>query len=226
MIALTSISPKHINEDIQEKAIESWVALDMNVCSFNSKEEIELLQKRFRNVTFIEVELYNKKCKIDSLLEYARLSDDDEFVIINSDILLFDKHGYMQKIKSVLQTSSVIAKRRDFKNDINKNRLFIDGIDVFFLHKNYLDIFPKTNFVLGECWHDYQTPYTLLINNIDVYLIENNFAYHRVHNTQYSVQLWRDYAAHFMEINGIKMRGAENLNRYIYDFIMNRVKAI
>lgn len=226
MIALTSISPKHINEDIQEKAVESWIALGMEVCSFNSKEEIDLLKNRFPNVKFFEVELINKKCKIDYLLDYARESEDSEFVIINSDILLFDTKGYMDKIVEVLPHSAVIAKRRDFINDINKSRLFIDGIDVFFLHKNYLHIFPKTDFVLGECWHDYQTPYTLLMNNIRVYLITENFAYHRMHNTQYSVQLWKDYAMHFMSVNGLKIKGPQTLNRYIYDFIMTRVKEL
>lgn len=226
MIALTSIAPKHINEDIQEIAVASWIDSGFKVYSFNSQEEIDLLQKKFPQVNFVEVELLNKKCKIDYLLNFARQSSEDEFVIINSDIIIYDTKGYLPKIKEVLPHGAVIAKRRDFINNVNENRVFLDGIDVFFLHKNYLHVFPPTDFVLGECWHDYQTPYALIQNNIPVYMITDKFAYHRMHNTQYSIDLWKQYARHFADVNGIKFRNAEGLNRMIYKHIADNCKEL
>jgi hypothetical protein len=226
MIALTSIAPKHINEDIQEIAVASWIELGFNVYSFNGASEIELLQKKFPQVNFVEVELFNKKCKIDYLLNFARSSEESDFCMINSDIILYDTLGYMPKIKRVLPTSSVIVKRRDFLNNVNHNKVFLDGIDVFFIHKNYLHVFPPTDFVLGECWHDYQTPYALIKNNIDVYMLTDKFAYHRMHNTQYSVELWKHYAKHFAQVNGIKYRNAETLSTTIYKEIVNNSKEL
>jgi hypothetical protein len=226
MIALTSIAPKHINEDIQEIAINSWIDLGLNIYSFNGKEEIEFLQSKFPQVNFIEVELFNRKCKIDSLLDFARESSEKEFCIINSDIILFDTLGYLPKIKNVLPSASVIAKRRDFTNNVNQNRLFLDGIDVFFIHSNYLHIFPKTNFVLGECWHDYQTPYAIIQNNIPLYMITDKFAYHRMHNTQYSTELWKSYGRHFAEVNGIKARNIQDLSTKTYKYIVEQSKEL
>lgn len=226
MIALTSIAPKHINEDIQEICVASWIELNIDVYSFNSKEEIDILQKKFPLVNFIEVQLYNRKCKIDSLLDFARNSSEDSFVIINSDIILYDTTNYMDKIKRVLPNEAVIVKRRDFINNVNKNKLFVDGIDVFFIHKNYLNVFPKTNFVLGECWHDYQTPYALIQNGIGVYMITDKFAYHRMHNSQYSIPLWKEYAKHFAEVNGINVKNAETLSRTIYEHIVKNTKEL
>ena len=44
MIACTSISPKHTNNDIQLKAVNSWIELGIKVYSFNNKQECKDLQ--------------------------------------------------------------------------------------------------------------------------------------------------------------------------------------
>jgi hypothetical protein len=54
MIALTSISPKHINGDVQALAINSWTNLGLRVYSFNNANEISILKDKYKNVTFIE----------------------------------------------------------------------------------------------------------------------------------------------------------------------------
>ena len=52
--AVTSISPSHINKDCQQRAIDSWNELGMEVYSMNCKNEIEILKELYTGVTFIE----------------------------------------------------------------------------------------------------------------------------------------------------------------------------
>jgi hypothetical protein len=89
-----------------------------------------------------------------------------------------------------------------------------------------LHVFPPTDFVLGECWHDYQTPYVLMKNNIDVYMLTDKFAYHRMHNSQYSIELWKQYAKHFAQVNGIRYKNSESLSTSIYKEIVNNSKEL
>ena len=224
MKALTSISPKHINYPLQKIAVDSWKKLGFDVYSFNNRFEIEILKKDF-DVNFIEVEteesIYGKPLvKVDKLLNFT----EGSFCIINSDIILYDMYGVMKKINERIEHSASIVKRRDFVNNINDNQVFQMGIDVFFLHSNYANKIPASDFVLGECWHDYSYPYALIKSGIDVHLVREPFAFHRMHNTQYSIQKWRDLAQHFMNVYKVKAKSAEKLNIIIYDEIMRAVK--
>ena len=54
MIAITSIARRHVNRDIQHKAVQSWIDLGMKVYSMNGKAECDRLRELYPNVTFIE----------------------------------------------------------------------------------------------------------------------------------------------------------------------------
>jgi hypothetical protein len=144
MIALTSITPKHIHEDIQSVAIDSWVKLGFKVYSFNNAKEILLLSDKYKNVTFIESKSleddYGKPVVgLKSLLDFASASEDEHICLINSDIILDDSHNVLPSIIHKQPSEATIVKRRDFHNDINRNRVFEYGIDVF--------LFIKTTYI-------------------------------------------------------------------------------
>jgi len=229
MIALTSISPKHINEDIQNLAINSWVNLGFKVYSFNNSKEIAILKDNYKNVTFIESRSGEEKfgrplIYLDTLLDFAKAQDDTNICLINSDIILNDSWTLLPEIIENLSNRATIVKRRDFINDINDSKVFESGIDVFFIHKNYIDLIPKSEFAIGACWWDYHVPYSLMKANIPVKHLREPFAFHRLHNTQYPMKEWEALGHEFKHLHNVKARSIMQLNNIIYAHIMDNVK--
>lgn len=228
MIALTSITPKHIHEEIQSVAIDSWVKLGFKVYSFNNAKEIGLLNNKYKNVTFIESksleDVYDKPVVgLKSLLDFASTSEDEHICLINSDIILDDSHNVLPSIIHKQPSEATIVKRRDFNNDINRNRVFEYGIDVFFIHKNYLHLIKDNNFALGICWWDYTVPYSLIKSGIRVNLLKEPLAYHRIHNTQYSHESWFNLARVFAMLHNVRYKNPMQVNTQVYTEIMNNV---
>jgi hypothetical protein len=229
MIALTSISPKHINEDIQGTAINSWVNLGLKVYSFNNSKEIAILKDNYKNVTFIESISGEHKfgrplIYLDTLLDFAKTQDDTDICLINSDIILNDSWTLLPEIIEKLPHRATIVKRRDFINDINDNKVFESGIDVFFIHKNYIDLIPRSEFAIGACWWDYHVPYSLMKANIPVKFLREPFAFHRLHNVQYSAKEWEALGHEFKHLHSVRTRSIMQLNNIIYAYIMDNVK--
>ena len=94
MIAITSIAPKHINNDIQLKAIQSWVELGMVVYSMNSKAEVEILSNIYPMVNFIVTDktmelIYQKPyVSLTAIFDWCKTQSDNYICLINSDIEL------------------------------------------------------------------------------------------------------------------------------------------
>lgn len=226
MIALTSITPSHINENIQEIAVNSWLKLGFEVFSFNGAKEIEILKPKYPQVTFIESPTYESiygkpKVGIDSILEFEH--EDSERCVINSDIILIDSKNVFPKIRERLPDEATIVQRLDFINDVNKCNTFRSGIDVFFLHKNYLHLINGKGFVMGECYWDYQVPYSLLTNHKKVHLLKEPFAYHRMHNTQYGINHWHNLGMYFSKLHGLNFKNSMQVNDYAFDYIFKNV---
>lgn len=224
MIAITSIAPKHINGDIQKLAIDSWVALGFKVYSLNCKKEIESYGVNYPNVEFIEsptMEAIFSKPLIGlrTMLDFANSQEDNEICFINSDILLFDTFNVLPTIKSRLPNEATIVQRKDFINDINVNRTFRDGIDVFFVHKNYLHLIKDDGFAISQCWWDYTIPYSLMKENKVVYLLKEPLAYHRMHNSQYLISEWFRLGTKFGALHGIKSKRVTDIAQLSFDYI-------
>ncbi len=227
MIALTSITPVHINENIQEIAVNSWLKLGFEVFSFNGAKEIEILKTKYPKVTFIESETYEgiygkPKVGIDSMLEFEH--SDPERCLINSDIILIDSLNVLPTIGKRLPHESTIVQRLDFINDVNKCNTFRSGIDVFFIHTNYSHLIDCKGFVMGECYWDYQVPYCLLINHKTVHLLKEPLAYHRMHNAQYGINHWQNLGMVFAKKHGLRFKNSMQVNDYAFDYIFKNVK--
>lgn len=227
MIALTSISPKHINQGIQKIAVQSWLDLGMEVVSMNSEKEIELLKEEYKGtkVKFIashrtmEVKFGRPLITINALLDYAKDQKDDHFMIINSDIIIKDVCDTLPGIRQRMENAVTMVKRRDFETDINKNEVFDSGIDIFFIHKKFLNIFPQAIYCIGECWWDYWIPYVLLQNGITVHKLNEPFAFHKKHNIQYDMYKWGWIAEYFKLDHNLKGKNAAQLNQYVFNYI-------
>lgn len=213
MIAITSISPNHRNNDIQAKSVASWIDLGFIVYSLNVLDEVHILMRKdcYKKVNFIAVpELLTTKSifgkpyvKINTLLNFGLSCNSEVFALINSDIELYDSSETLLFIESTVRRGSfVYASRFDYNNSINENKSPIAyGIDVFFFNKKNARLLPQNDFSMGQCWWDYWLPYTMIKNEIESIGIEAPFAYHKSHEIQWNESQWSIAKQFFLNEN-------------------------
>lgn len=206
MKALTSISPYHVNNEQQSKAVKSWIDLGLEVYSFNHYKEIELLKDAYPDVTFIGTyqtmeNTFNKPyVRVNAVLDWCKDQMDDHFCIVNSDIEL--KVNSLDNIKLEMESSIVMANRVNHNGDYIGGQYTL-GIDVFFIHKKWLGAFSQTIFCFGQCFWDYWIPYSASKAGIDTTFIQQDIAYHLNHNAQYNHDQWLKCGRYFQWEQGL-----------------------
>jgi len=194
MIIITSIAPVHLND--QKKAVDSWNNLGFKVYSLNNKKEIEVLKGEYKNVNFVETSRTMEKhfdkpvVQISAMLDFAKTLDHEYFLFVNSDIELTDDYNIFEGVKKEMQSKVIIANRQDYGNDKNKHAIYHAGIDMFFIHKKFLNIYPQSMYACGQCFWDYWIPFTAMKSGIDIALLQNVVGFHHKHELQYSHDNW------------------------------------
>ncbi len=230
MVVLTSISPSHINKDIQQKAVNSWGKLGLEVYSFNHPSEIDRLN-HYKGVNFIQTEktmqhVFGKPyVQINALLDFAKEQDED-ICLINSDIELGYDQELLEKIKLQLNDKIVIAHRNDYDKSKKDAQPYVLGIDVFFINRKFLDIFPPSLFCMGNCHWDYSIPFTAIKNGIEVINLQNKFAYHKKHPVQYSEKNWGVTGAYFMLEHNLDIDNIGRLTELVFNFLKLNTKKV
>ena len=235
MIACTSISPKHANNDIQLVAVNSWLSLGLKVYSFNNKKECQDLAPLYPNVTFIETHRtlehhYGKPyVSINAVLDWCKEQKEDNFCLINSDIELRTDKETIKRIEYKMVNTVVLANRVNYDNDYRGSQYLL-GIDVFFLHKKFIGIYEQSQFCFGQCFWDYWIPYQASKHSIDVAFIKQNIAYHKNHAAQYSHDHWMKSGQYFIWQNQLyqfhPIQGVGKMSTFVYNYIYNYSKRI
>lgn len=230
MIACTSISPKHANNDIQLKAVNSWHDLGLKVYSFNCKKECEQLASMYPNVAFIETNRtmehhFGKPyVQINAIFDWAKQQKEDYFCLINSDIELKTDKDTIVRIASEMNNSILMANRVNYDEDYRGTQ-YLHGIDVFFIHKKWLDLYPQTIFCLGQCHFDYWIPFTASKHGVNIYFIKQDIAFHKNHNVQYSEENWNKTGRYFMWNNDLYQfhptQGIGKMSTFVFNYIYN-----
>lgn len=228
MIAITSVSPTHINSDQQIKAVKSWIDCGMQVYSMNCESECELLKDLYPDVIFISttqtMQLTFKKpyVRINAVLDWCKEQDEDNFCIINSDIEL--KINDFSGIEKEMESAIVLANRIDYEVAYSGSQYTL-GIDVFFIHKKWLYSFSQTIFCFGQCFWDYWIPYSATKKGIEVTFIKQDIAFHKTHNAQYNHDQWLQTARYFLwehglyNYNSTLVQDLGRMNKDIYNYI-------
>lgn len=183
MIIVTSLSPGHKNRENQIEAVKSWQ--DKGRCySMNGAGESVEMDGIEIILTSRTTGYYTGKplVSINAIIDYAIQAQDD-LLIVNSDIIL----GELPEFKT---DGITIFSRYDYHIDINQNKLFYAGFDVFHIPVRLLTIFPPSVYALGAAWFDYWIPYTCMKLNIPIYYPPGKFAFHKVHEVQYPYDQW------------------------------------
>lgn len=235
MIACTSISPTHINKDIQTEAVNSWINLGMKVYSFNCKAEVMQLKPLYPQVTFIETfrtmdMTYGKPLvAINAVLDWCKDQEDMEFCLINSDIEIRADEGIIGRIREKMGRSIVLCNRNDYIEDKNAlNNPYLLGIDIFFIHKKWMSFYPQSMHCFGMTFWDYYIPFVALKSGIDVIFVDQKIALHKAHPAQYSNESWLKSGRYFLWEQGLYQfsdtKGIGQMSTYVYNFIYNASK--
>lgn len=187
----TSIMPKGLEK--QKWAIASWLKLGFNVVSLNCAEEINILQKSFPDVEFIQTkrdgrEQFDKPViYFDDFIEYFEKSGTETCGIVNSDIFLIADEDIISFIKNQTKKSLVYGSRMDIGSleDLDGD-IYEAGFDFFFFHKSLLSCFPKSHMCLGLPWWDYWMPLVSALGETKLKKLVSPFAYHLVHSMKWN----------------------------------------
>lgn len=235
MIAITSIAPKHINEGIQAKAVKSWIACGLKVYSMNSKSECELLAPLYPDVTFIPTvrtmeQTFNKPYpSVNAIMDWCKEQYENHFCIINSDIELRCDLETIERIKIEMDNSIVMANRVNHNGDYIGAQ-YLAGIDLFFIHKKWLNSFAQTIFCLGQCHFDYWIPFSATQKGIDLTFVKQNIAYHLNHNAQYNHDQWLKTGRYFIwesnlyNFNSTSPQDIGRMSTFVYNYIYTTAK--
>ena len=231
MMAITSLSPTHINKNIQQKAVNSWSNLDMDIYSFNHPSEIELL-KHYKNVNFVATErtmkhIFDKHyVLISDMIDFAKKQNQQHICLINSDVELDNDPILLQKIRFELKDKMVICHRNDYDKNKSEGKPYVLGIDVFFLNHKHLPIYPPSLFCMGQCFWDYNIPFTAMKNDIEVINLQNKFAFHKKHNVQYSDENWKNTGKMFAMEHKLETNNIGRLNELVFNFLKLNTKKV
>jgi hypothetical protein len=202
MIAITSISPNHLNFAQQVKAIKSWQQLGIKVIAVQHTYDIDKLniQEFFPGVTFVPTidtmeKVFGKPyVKINTLIDVGYLYGDDVVMLINSDIVLDESRMLLDDIIEYVKRNEVFVyvSRWNYNGENVKDALMEQwGIDAFIFNRKHLKLIPKANYCMGQPRWDYWLPAWMLKHNILMYHVVSKFAYHRNHQQQWTMEQWR-----------------------------------
>lgn len=228
--AITSISPTHVNKDIQHKAVESWITLGMKVISINSQSECDILKPLYKDVTFVptvrtmELTFGKPLVSVSAIFDYCKIYESDNFCIINSDIELQTDKSTIERIEVKMQDYIVMANRINYETE-KVGKKYLLGIDVFFIAKKYINSFPQTMHALGMTFVDYFIPFSATKLGIQTIFIEQDIAYHKEHKQQYSHDNWLKSGRFFLWEFGLYQfsdtHGIGNMSTFVYNYIYN-----
>lgn len=229
MIFVTSISPSHVNNDQQLKAVESWLQFG-DVYSFNHKSEIQQLKEKVPKVEFVETtrtleHVYNKPyVMISAVLDWCKSKTYEQYCIINSDIEIKTTKETIEKIKAEMYNSLVLSNRVNHNGDYRGTQYLL-GIDAFFIHKRFMSIYNQSMHCFGQCFWDYWIPYTAIKKGIEVKFIKKDIAFHLDHPAQYNEDMWKKSGRYFLWENNLYQFNDRTeigtMSRFVFNFIYN-----
>lgn len=230
IVAYTSISPNHAHSNNQLSAVDSWHKLGLEIYSLNNKDEIIELKKHYPSwVNFVEARktskhIFGKPCvMINEMMDhFQQYNTGDICMLINSDIIISPPDDLINKIKSLSEICIPISHRADYRYEMKSVRKYEFGFDVFFIHKKYIDTFPQSIYSMGQTWWDYWIPYTAIKNNLNVFIIQEDFAFHKEHPLQYNEKDWVKMTEYFKWENNIDIHGSQETTNKIRSQIIKK----
>lgn len=190
---ITSISPFNIEQT--KYCLSTWRKYLNTIVAVQSKEEIQLLEKEFPEVTFVETnkfgDAFHSKCPT-----IRSLVDQGPGVIINSDISITGHSSLFEKNIATFEEDVLrCGVRFDYKNPNSKKRQNMFGIDVFCITETLKQVLVNTEFTIGQPGWDYYFVLEADRNNLTIKTQRYPIMFlHKTHTTNW--HRWKLTQAH------------------------------
>lgn len=220
MLIISSLSPSHINSDLQNLCSLSWSRFGDVYC-LQADGEAEGLKSTYAHVKFISTlrttkGLLNKPLvSINAMIDQGK-KKKESVLLINSDILLKD-------LPELNQDGVTVFQRNDYTLSYDDGVNFQNGYDAFYIPEKLLHIFPLSIYAMGACWWDYWIPYRAIRNNIPVYL-NSSSAFHKKHNIQWQQKEWEFFGRYFGLENNLPHRDIGQMGLFVLNTIKRYLK--
>lgn len=217
MEILTSISPRHYNQQAQSVATATWSEGGYKPVSLNAPNEVD--RSAYPNVKFVDTDQTMKGVMkagyvmISAFLDHAIKSGAEHLVLMNSDIAI------AESIDQLVDRSSeglVFANRHDHNGDFANPTPYLYGFDAFIIHRKYFDLIPRSMFCMGQTWWDYWLPYRFIMAGVPVQLASDPIFLHHRHPVQYDSAEWQRMTDHFCFMEGYPKRQASSITGDVY----------
>lgn len=225
----TSIAPKR-NMEQQINALLTWKKAGFSIISFNSVKEIQQIQPFFPDITFVEVintgeqEFGKPYIYLTEILNYFRNINSNILGLVNSDIYLNTSGDFLSFICTEAREAFVFGSRMDVESLEDKNgTMYTSGFDFFFFDKSFLSLYPSgdVKFCLGLPWWDYWFPFIAIRLDLPVKKLVTPVAYHVIHKTMYSDELYYKFSNYFIKYFDEKFieKFIENTQKYQNNYL-------
>lgn len=235
MIAITSISPGHrLGTEHQQACIKTWFDAGYKVYSLNAVEEVEGLKPLYPGVEFIATRRHHKKLMgrpyvlVSAILDFAAETGEDYTLILNSDIEIVGSPAITDKLKATSEQGVIYIHRVNYDTDKAAGKMYMEGVDGFFINKKWLDIFPQSQLCLGQCFWDFWVPYVVSKEKeAHLYRLSDNYLYHKMHPIQYNRKEW-EYTGEIFKVEArlFHLRQAGQIAQSVYKVFTKAAIAI
>ncbi len=204
IVIVTSIAPGNLKN--QQQGINSWQKLGFSVVSLNSRQEIELLQANYQNVTFYPVEkdasaeVGKSLVYLKDLFNYLQKRGTKICGLVNSDIRLQGGDDFVDFLYKQGQNAVIFGSRVDVERpELTEGEIYQNGFDFFFFDKELLGLFPESKFCLGLPWWDLWVPAMAIQKGLTLKYLTTSVAYHCQHEVNYKQEFWNSMGVYFTE---------------------------
>lgn len=191
ILLATSIAPRSRIET-QKTSLESWKENGFDVVSFNTPDEIRILNKDFPTTQFVPLhrtgELFAGKPLpfIADILHYLKLSKQRYCGIINSDIYFSSPKPLNDMITEHIENSFVYGARFQV-NELQSEEGDYDpyGFDYFIFDQSLESNWDENHFCMGMPFWDHWFPLIPILNGHCTKKIISPIARHENHPTSW-----------------------------------------
>ena len=185
---VTSLMPRRLS--VQQAAVKSWQAIDWNILSVNSPNEIAEMRGRFPGVEFIATdrnaahEVGKPLIYFDDLLLALEKTDADVLGIINSDIIIVQNATLpsADELAQAAEYSLTFGNRVNSQHeDVFDGEYYLGGYDWFLFGRDILKISLGSGLIFGAPWWDFWMPMAAILGHRDLINIRRPFAFHPDH---------------------------------------------
>lgn len=179
----------------------TWIDYSKNIYNISHNDVVFQGTKTIKDIDHIDINS-KKTFRISDIINYAtKISDDDVFVILNSDIEISIENNLWKKLVDFGSKGLVFANRYNYDRSYEDGSINLNGIDFFIIPKKL--IVPHDDFFsFGVCGWDWWIPFLARQQNLHIYTTKTPFAFHKKHEKRWNNYQLEKSINYFLKITG------------------------